>query len=244
MPAVITAPERLLSLDELHLGSFSSLTPNRPTLKRAVTMALPRVPIASTSRIPYGSPSPAGAAARTPSTTPTRTFCTSRPSPSPRAAHRHAHLIHPLARQRLTNVVFTLAGVLSVVTVSLGMSGSLGSAGVRPGCPARKEAAVALQGDRGGQGGAGAGGAWKGKGRFLDDPVVPVAPGPAVARPGGAAAVVGRAEEAPPREERGSSGKSEPLAGVDARIQEPAPAPANKGAGGWRAWVGASERVV
>ncbi|TNY20625.1 hypothetical protein DMC30DRAFT_245260 [Rhodotorula diobovata] len=112
-------------------------------------MALPRVPIASTSRIPYGSPSPAGAAARTPSTTPTRTFCTSRPSPSPRAAHRHAHLIHPLARQRLTNVVFTLAGVLSVVTVSLGMSGSLGSAGVRPGCPARKEAAVALQGDRG-----------------------------------------------------------------------------------------------
>ncbi|GAA5932555.1 hypothetical protein JCM3775_005957 [Rhodotorula graminis] len=206
-------------------------------------------PVASTSRIPYGSPAAAAASAPGSATPPTRTFFTSRPSPYPRAhtSHRRAHLIHPLARQRLTNVAFALAGVLSVATVSLGMSGSLGSAGVRPGCPARKDAAVALQGEQltraRGDAQQARGSSWKGKGRFLDDPVAPIPP-PAVRSREAAASSplpVGRIGSASQGEQRASSVRGD---GPDGRIAEDDSAPTGKGACGWRGWVGASERVV
>jgi len=208
-------------------------------------------PVASTSRIPYSSPALASASFTARASTPIRTFFTSRPSPSPRAhtSHRRAHLIHPLARQRLTNVAFALAGVLSVVTVSLGMSGSLGSAGVRPGCPARKEAAVALQGEElvraRSEAQQARSSSWKGKGRFLDDPVAPIPP-PAL-RPrdtaASAASLGGRPGSASSEEQLGAS-RSTQREGADGRIAEESPEPASKGSCGWRGWVGASERVV
>ncbi|GAA5823307.1 hypothetical protein JCM3770_002192 [Rhodotorula araucariae] len=194
-------------------------------------------PVASTSRIPYGACAAALAA-------PSRTFFTSRPTPSPRAhSHSHprrrAHLIHPLARQRLTNLSFALAGLLSVATVSLGMSGSLGGAGVRPGCPARKDAAVALQdeGVRRDRERVGAAPVWKGKGRFLDDPVVPaVQAGTPIAK-----VPVGRFERVPRAEQR--QAETELPSCGDGRIAETVPARASESEG-WRGWVGAGERVV
>ncbi|GAA5917217.1 hypothetical protein JCM8208_002640 [Rhodotorula glutinis] len=204
-------------------------------------------PVASTSRIPYGSAAVASTAVS--ASTSTRTFFTSRPSPYPRAhtSHRRAHLIHPLARQRLTNVAFALAGVLSVATVSLGMSGSLGSAGVRPGCPARKDAAVALQGEElvraRGEAQQARGCSWKGKGRFLDDPVAPIPP-PAVRSreaTASAASTVPRSGTATQEEQRARPAHPD---GADGRIAENGPASAGKGACGWRGWAGASERVV
>ncbi|GAA5833947.1 hypothetical protein JCM9279_004169 [Rhodotorula babjevae] len=208
-------------------------------------------PVASTSRIPYGSPAAAAASIGARPSTPIRTFFTSRPSPYPRAhtSHRRAHLIHPLARQRLTNVAFALAGVLSVATVSLGMSGSLGSAGVRPGCPARKEAAVALQGEElaraRNEAQQARSSSWKGKGRFLDDPVAPIPPPAVRSREAiaSAASPVERSGSASQREQRAAS-RAPQGETSDGRIAEEALEPESKGSCGWRGWVGAGERVV
>lgn len=123
----------------------------------------------------------------------TRAFSTSSPS---RSSRSRAYLIHPMARQRLTNLTFISAGLLSVLTVSLAMSGTFGE-GAAPGCPARVRTGVALEeqerrsavaaaddGDGDGDGGNGVGTTggmrtrrkwWessKAKGRFLEDPVV------------------------------------------------------------------------
>ncbi|BGP12666.1 hypothetical protein JCM10213v2_000583 [Rhodosporidiobolus nylandii] len=176
-------------------------------------------PVASTSRIPYTSSS--------------SPFSTARPftSSAPRSARRGgAHLIHPMVRQRLTNLTFALAGLLSVATVSLTMSGSL----VEAPCPARRTAGAAMQQEReerlARQASARAdGGWWKSKGRFLEDPlpIAPTAPAPAVtwsAARGVQAA--SRAEEQPKEVEQ-------------ERIARPAAEAKN-----WRNWGGATATLT
>ncbi|GAA5980754.1 hypothetical protein JCM10908_001766 [Rhodotorula pacifica] len=131
-------------------------------------------PVASTSRVPYSANS-----AITTSAPPTRAFSSSAPRSRGGGG---AHLIHPMLRQRLTNLTFLSAGLLSVLTVSLTMSGTFGE-GAAPGCPARVRTGVALQGTReeeerrtaAVEGGGGRRKWWeteKAKGRFLEDPVV------------------------------------------------------------------------
>ncbi|GJN91545.1 hypothetical protein Rhopal_004568-T1 [Rhodotorula paludigena] len=217
-------------------------------------------PVASTSRIPYAPPAnPAQA----------RALHTSRPFFSPRrSASARAHLIHPLARQRLTNLSFLLAGALSVVTVSLGMSGTFGDAA--PGCPARKDARVSLEGAEaygpsGGRGeprkrneAAGDAGWWKGKGRFLDDPVVPAQQAHGAAAPRGAYVPPARSAQAQAHGNRDASAAPLPAvppsgAAVEsarsvaggARIGGRAAEPQQQhGTGGWTSWMGTNERVV
>lgn len=129
----------------------------------------PFSPVASTSRIPYSPPSalpPSAARAAH------RAFSSSPPRTARRAT---AHIIHPLLRQRLTNLTFALAGLLSVATVSLTMSGTLGN-GAAPGCPARSRVGVAAEGEQRRKKGEEADGGWWKKGQFLEDPVVPSAP--------------------------------------------------------------------
>ncbi|GAA5972310.1 hypothetical protein JCM11641_002401 [Rhodosporidiobolus odoratus] len=184
-------------------------------------------PLASTSRIPYISPSSPFSTSRTFSSTP------------PAQSRRTAHLIHPLLRQRLTNLSFALAGLLSVATVSLTMSGSLGEAP----CPARSRAGAAMQAERDefearAAAARGVDGTWwKTKGRFLEDPlpisaaVRPTAPLPAQS----AAAQTPRAE----REIRGQD--------EEERIARPPPSKreqSHEAGTGWRSWSGTSERVV
>lgn len=151
-------------------------------------------PVASTSRVPYG---PAAVSVpRGPVNLPTyhapaassRPFSTSSPRPSPRGRSR-AHLIHPMARQRLTNLAFLSAGLLSVLTVSLTMSGTFGE-GAAPGCPARVRTGVALEEEERRSAAAVASShaendgrkRWwetsKAKGRFLEDPTPAVAAAP------------------------------------------------------------------
>ncbi|GAA5958191.1 hypothetical protein JCM8115_004011 [Rhodotorula mucilaginosa] len=146
-------------------------------------------PVASTSRVPYSAHFPTA-----PTAIPMQAraaFSTSSPS---RNSRSRAYLIHPMARQRLTNLTFLSAGLLSVLTVSLAMSGTFGE-GAAPGCPARVRTGVALEeqerrsaaasaaDDTDGDGGGGDGTGrrtrkwWessKAKGRFLEDPVVVV----------------------------------------------------------------------
>lgn len=154
-------------------------------------------PVASTSRVPYSARhTPTAARA------PTRAFST---SSSSRNGRSRAYLIHPMARQRLTNLTFLSAGLLSVLTVSLAMSGTFGE-GAAPGCPARVRTGVALEEEQerraagsweeeeGGDGDDGGGGGrsrtrrkwWessKAKGRFLEDPVVVAPPAPSIQSP-------------------------------------------------------------
>ncbi|GAA5995112.1 uncharacterized protein JCM10292_004544 [Rhodotorula paludigena] len=215
-------------------------------------------PVASTSRIPYAPPADPARA---------RALHTSRPFFSPRrSASARAHLIHPLARQRLTNLSFLLAGALSVVTVSLGMSGTFGDAA--PGCPARKDARVALEGAEayGPAGGvrepckrneaASDAGWWKGKGRFLDDPVVPAQQAHGAAAPRGAYVPPARSAQAQAHENRDPSAAPAPAvpassdmvgsarsADGSARIGGQA-TEQRHGTGGWTSWMGTNERVV
>ncbi|GAA5891071.1 hypothetical protein JCM6882_006410 [Rhodosporidiobolus microsporus] len=196
-------------------------------------------PVASTSRIPYTSPSSPF------STSPVRTFSSSTPSLA-RTARAHArgngssaHFLHPLLRQRLTNLTFLVAGALSIATVSLTMSGSLADAGIAPGCPARSAAGVAAQEERKRmreREQQRESGSWWTKGRFLEDPVsapaapliVPPAP-PAAARQEKAAA----AAAAPAPTRRGEDVDGPRIA--DSRAERPASA-----GWGWKA----DERVV
>ncbi|GAA5955190.1 hypothetical protein JCM21900_002232 [Sporobolomyces salmonicolor] len=174
------------------------------------------------------------------------------PRHSARRPGAAGHLIHPVLRQRLTNLTFFLAAFFSIATVSLTMSGSLGGgAGMAPGCPARGRVGVGMDGDRAGHGeaertGRGErdgsdrrGGKLKG---FLEDPVVP-APGP-VWRPASATGGLLR-----PAEEEGLGRREEGAA--EGRIEAAVPATTSRrqegGDGramGWRGWVGLSERVV
>lgn len=92
-----------------------------------------------------------------------------------------------MARQRLTNLTFLSAGLLSVLTVSLTMSGTFGE-GAAPGCPARVRTGVALDEDdrrqrhrerRAADAVDGKARWWettKARGRFLEDPVVATPP--------------------------------------------------------------------
>ena len=146
-------------------------------------------PVASTSRVPYSAHPP------TAPTLPmqTRAFSTSSPS---RNSRSRAYLIHPMARQRLTNLTFLSAGLLSVLTVSLAMSGTFGE-GAAPGCPARVRTGVALEEqerrsaallhDGDDEGGRRTRRKWwessKAKGRFLEDPVVSAPPAPSIKSP-------------------------------------------------------------
>ncbi|BGP52857.1 hypothetical protein JCM8202v2_000414 [Rhodotorula sphaerocarpa] len=116
----------------------------------------------------------------------TRALATSAARASPRSSARptgrpRAHLIHPMVRQRLTNLTFLSAGLLSVLTVSLTMSGTFGD-GAAPGCPARVRTAVALEererrraGEDAVDDGRQHAERWwqssQAKGRFLEDPV-------------------------------------------------------------------------
>lgn len=129
----------------------------------------PFSPIASTSRIPYSPPTLLPTRTTPPSHRP---FSSSTPRPARRAT---AHIIHPLLRQRLTNLTFAFAGLLSVATVSLTMSGTLGN-GAAPGCPARSRVGVAAEEEKRRKKGEEADGEWWKKGQFLEDPVVPSAP--------------------------------------------------------------------
>lgn len=145
-----------------------------------------RAPIASTSRVPY-TPAPGAASATNAMSPPlTRALATSAARASPRSSARptgrpRAHLIHPMVRQRLTNLTFLSAGLLSVLTVSLTMSGTFGD-GAAPGCPARVRTGVALEererrraGEDAVDDGRQHAGRWwqssQAKGRFLEDPV-------------------------------------------------------------------------
>ncbi|GAA6011220.1 hypothetical protein JCM8202_003939 [Rhodotorula sphaerocarpa] len=145
-----------------------------------------RAPIASTSRAPY-TPAPGAASATNAMSPPlTRALATSAARASPRSSARptgrpRAHLIHPMVRQRLTNLTFLSAGLLSVLTVSLTMSGTFGD-GAAPGCPARVRTAVALEererrraGEDAVDDGRQHAERWwqssQAKGRFLEDPV-------------------------------------------------------------------------
>ncbi|GAA5859619.1 hypothetical protein JCM1840_006376 [Sporobolomyces johnsonii] len=189
-------------------------------------------PIASTSRLPLSvlSLSPPRP----------KLFSTTTPRTSARRPGHHQHLIHPVLRQRLTNLSFFLAAFFSIATVSLTMSGSLGGgAGIAPGCPARGRVGVGMDGDgdgeeRTGRGERAAAGKLKG---FLEDPVVP-AVGP-VWRP--ASAMEGLVR---PAEERGEGrrgeGRTEAAAVTTPRRREEGDGRAT----GWRGWVGLSERVV
>lgn len=126
---------------------------------------LQRQPVASTSRLP-------------PMLTP--------PSSRPISTLPRALRLTPSTRTRLTNISFVTAALLSVLTVSLGMSGSVKVGGVGLPCPARREAGVAAASE----------GEWKVEGkkerrkrRWLEDPVpiarkeaVVQASAPAVAR--------------------------------------------------------------
>lgn len=111
-------------------------------------------PIASTSRLP-------------PPFTPSHPSSSSRPYHSlPRALR-----LTPSTRTRLTNLSFISAALLSIATVSLGMSGSVKVNGVGLPCPARREAGVSLDGPKNE-------GEWKVEGRkerrkrrWLEDPV-------------------------------------------------------------------------
>ncbi|GAA5861452.1 hypothetical protein JCM3774_000251 [Rhodotorula dairenensis] len=149
-------------------------------------------PVASTSRIPYTVQS------ASPAATGRRCFSSSSATSSSSRTRSRAHWIHPMARQRLTNLTFLSAGLLSVLTVSLTMSGTFGE-GAAPGCPARVRTGVALDeesednGQREHRAAQAATAAdiidgkrkwWetsKAKGRFLEDPVVSAAAKPPVA---------------------------------------------------------------
>ena len=127
--------------------------PNPPSLissdLRESTMAFLRQPVASTSRLPPH-PAPSPPTMRSISTLPRSLRLT------------------PSNRTRLTNLSFVTAALLSVLTVSLGMSGSVKVGGVGLPCPARREAGVAADSE----------GEWKVEGkkerrkrRWLEDPV-------------------------------------------------------------------------
>lgn len=197
----------------------------------------PFLPIASTSRIPYTAPSPLPVI-------PSRSFSTTSPCAAP--IRRTSHLIHPLLRQRLTNLTFLLAGTLSVLTVSLGMSGTFGE-GAAPGCPARNRAGVALDqervesvaSERENARGREKESWWKSKGRFLDDPVVaaPPARAPRImqARPANAADQGAQGdldERGRGRDDRQEQDERQPSAGRGDRRT------------GWTGWLGTGERVV
>ncbi|GAA5908007.1 uncharacterized protein JCM6883_004087 [Sporobolomyces salmoneus] len=107
-----------------------------------------------------------------------------RPSPlsrpplsRPSSSSSSAHLLHPSTRQRLTNLTFYLCALVSIATVSLTMSGTLGGATGRglP-CPARSRVGAGAEPEReevvtAGSGGKNVGaGTKKGKGRWLEDP--------------------------------------------------------------------------
>ncbi|GAA6004375.1 hypothetical protein JCM10207_000692 [Rhodosporidiobolus poonsookiae] len=197
-------------------------------------MAPSLLPVASTSRIPYSAPSPFSTAPH-----PRAFSSTSRTSSS---ARRPAHLIHPLVRQRLTNLTFAVAGLLSVATVSLGMSGSLGE-GATPGCPARVRAGAAMQGERGREEEVQANQAdrnwWKAKGRFLEDPL-PISataarPVSAAGRRAESAEAAQRSAEAAPRED------GERIARPSARSAQEQGQPVQAA---WQGWSGLNERVV
>lgn len=81
----------------------------------------PCVPVASTSRVPYTA------------------------SPHTRTLSTRSFRLTPTVRSRLTNASFVLAATLSVVTVSLGMSGSIQPGGVALPCPARSQVGVGAQ---------------------------------------------------------------------------------------------------
>ncbi|BGO94669.1 hypothetical protein NBRC10512_004901 [Rhodotorula toruloides] len=197
----------------------------------------PFLPIASTSRIPYTAPKPLP-------TVPSRFFSTTPPCASP--TRRTSHLIHPLLRQRLTNLTFLLAGTLSVLTVSLGMSGTFGE-GAAPGCPARSRAGVALDQERVERVANERENAprrekeswWKTKGRFLDDPVVAAPPVTApriVQARSTSLADQGERSEA---DERGCM--RDDLQKQDER--QPSPGRGDRRTG-WTGWLGTGERVV
>ncbi|BGP28659.1 hypothetical protein JCM10296v2_000395 [Rhodotorula toruloides] len=197
----------------------------------------PFLPIASTSRIPYTAPSPLPVIT-------SRFFSTTTPCAAP--TRRTSHFIHPLLRQRLTNLTFLLAGTLSVLTVSLGMSGTFGE-GAAPGCPARSRAGVALDqervervaGEMDNGRGRGKESWWKTKGRFLDDPVVaaPPATAPRIvqARPASSADQGERGHVDGPgraRDDRQEQDERQLSAGRGDRRK------------GWTGWLGTGERVV
>ncbi|GAA6036601.1 hypothetical protein JCM8097_001246 [Rhodosporidiobolus ruineniae] len=194
-------------------------------------------PIASTSRIPYSS-SPSPFSTLRPLSL-SRAFSSTPPSHARTSGGGSAHLIHPLLRQKLTNLSFVLAGLFSVLTVSLTMSGSLPGAPLAPGCPARRTAGATMEEERREKARKEAemGTAWWSKGRFLDDPVptrgTPLVPtlAPAV-RP--APTTSGRAlqEKAAKGEER----VARPPAAVEV--------PRQQASRGWRGWAASEERVV
>ncbi|GAA5857014.1 hypothetical protein JCM8547_007915 [Rhodosporidiobolus lusitaniae] len=190
----------------------------------------PCSPVASTSRIPF-SPSPSSSTSSPFHSS--RFFSSSTPRPSPRS--RTAHLIHPLLRQRLTNLTFALAGLLSVATVSLTMSGTLGN-GAAPGCPARSRVGVAAEGEerermRARAGKQEEGGWWKANGRFLEDPVVPAVG--AVVPVAQVQAGTGPARRTERVEQEKNEGR---IAGATAVHAEER--------GGWPGWAEANERIV
>ena len=116
-------------------------------------------PIASTSKVPYFTPTPF-----------IRPFSSSPPSPS--SARPLRLRLSPTTRTRLTNLSFAAAVAVSVLTVSLAMSGATSSVtGVGLPCPARKDS----RGVRNEEEAAKTGGDWwkatKSRHRFMDDPV-------------------------------------------------------------------------
>ncbi|GAA5842055.1 hypothetical protein JCM3766R1_005735 [Sporobolomyces carnicolor] len=102
---------------------------------------------------------------------PRSTFSTSTSAAS--SSPSSAHLIHPTTRQRLTNLTFYLCALVSIATVSLTMSGTLGDGKTLP-CPARTRIGPGAESEREVEG-AGASvvvnkGKGKSRGRWLEDP--------------------------------------------------------------------------
>lgn len=153
-------------------------------------------PIASTSKLPYLAHA--------------RPFST---SPAPLSSTRPTRLrLTPTTRTRLTNLSFAAAVAVSVLTVSLAMSGATTSVtGVGLPCPARKDGARGVRSEEEpGKGGSDWWKATKSRHRFMDDPVPSGGNGLRSAREGregaGAAAGTGGARAAVAKDDTKNEG--------------------------------------
>ncbi|GAA5949511.1 hypothetical protein JCM3765_002685 [Sporobolomyces pararoseus] len=97
-----------------------------------------------------------------------RSLPSTSPSTQIRPSSSTSHILHPTTRQRLTNLTFYLCAFVSIATVSLTMSGSIGDGRSLP-CPARTRVGAGLEEER--PSATGGKGKSNGSSRWLEDPV-------------------------------------------------------------------------